>query len=74
MPWLNKSNLMKCDTPFSLQTMTPKINTSPMRELGPAMWALIGFNGLEQLHLRPPPTHPLPIAPYKLRARRLLLV
>lgn len=74
MPQFNKSNLMKPDAPFSLESMTPKINTSPMRELGPAMWALIGFNGLEQLHLRPPPTHPLPIAPYKLRAMELLLV
>lgn len=68
---------MKPEAPFSLESMAPKINTSHEKESGPAMRALIGFNGLEQPHLGPPRTHPLPIAPgapYKLRARWLFLV
>lgn len=70
MQWLNKNDLMKPEAPFSIGSMTPKINTSHEKELHKAMQALIGFNGLEQLHLGPSPTHlPLPIAPSKLRAR-----
>lgn len=60
---------MKPEAPFFLESMTPKINAGHEKEFGPVMWALIGFNGLEQLHLGPPPTHPLPRAPYKLTAR-----
>lgn len=52
---------MKPEAVFSLKNMIPIINTSHEKELGPAMRALIGFDGLEQPHLGPP--HP-PLCPW----------
>lgn len=54
---------MKPEAPFSLESATSKINASHEKEFGLVMQALIDFNDLEQLHLGPPPMHPLPIAP-----------
>jgi len=60
--------------PSPLRVRHLKINTSHEKELGLAMRALMSSNGLEHPHLGPPPTDPLPIALYKLRATNMLLV